>query len=264
MKKITNYLSVLAVMIIISSFSSCCALTPPSKQAFYEIKIYHVYGSQEGKVDTFLKDVYLPALHKAGIAKVGVFKPIETDVLAGKMIFVFIPFNSIDQYLSLAETLSKDKQYVEKGASFLNAPYNEPPYNRHESILLKAFKNMPQPFFPEYSNSVSERVYELRSYESATEELAIKKIHMFNEGGEIDIFTKYGFNAVFYGEVLAGKSKPNLMYMTTFANMQSRDDHWTAFGASAEWKALSPKEEYKNTVSYIDRYLLRPTNYSDF
>ena len=264
MKKTANYLSILLIMMIVSSFSSGYAQTQPSNQAFYEIKIYYVYGSQERKVEAFLKDAYLPALHKAGIAKVGVFKPLETDIQSGKMIFVFIPFSSIDQYLSLAQTLSNDKQYVEQGASFLNAPYNEPPYNRHESILLKAFKDMPQPFFPEYSNPVSERVYELISYESATEELAVKKIHMFNEGGEIDIFTKYGFNAVFYGEVLAGKSKPNLMYMTTFRNMQSRDDLWRIFGASPEWRALSPKEEYANTVSYIDRYLLRPTSYSDF
>ena len=87
---------------------------------------------------------------------------------------------------------------------------------------------------------------------------------MFNEGGEIDIFTGLKFNAVFYGEVLSGSARPNLIYMTTFTDMKSREDHWKAFVATPEWKRLSSMEEYKNTVSNIDRYLLRPTDYSDY
>jgi hypothetical protein len=237
-----------------------------AKQEYYELRVYHLaWGSgQEGKVDAFLKDVYLPALHRAGIAKVGVFKPIETDMLYDKRIFVLIPLKTVEQYLMLPEVLARDKVYLETGKSFIDAPYNEPPYARFESIILRAFKNMPQPFFPSYTNPVSERVYELRSYESATEAKAARKIQMFNEGGEIDIFTSLKFNAVFYAEVISGSIKPNLMYMTTFTDMKSHDEHWKAFGATPEWKKLSAMEEYKNTVSNINRYLLRPTNYSDF
>jgi hypothetical protein len=234
------------------------------KQEYYEIRIYHVYGPQEGKLDAFLKDVYLPALHRAGISKVGVFKPLETATESGKVIFMFIPYKTSEQYLMLPEVLEKDQVYKEAGRSFLDAPVNEPPYIRNESIFIKAFLNMPQPYFPEYTNPVAERVYELRSYESATEAKAAKKIEMFNQGGEIDIFTNLKFNAVFYGEVLAGSARPNLMYMTTFTDMKSREDHWKAFGNTAEWKRLSALEEYKNTVSGITRYLLRPTSYSDF
>ena len=83
-------------------------------------------------------------------------------------------------------------------------------------------------------------------------------------GGEIALFESLKFNAVFYGEVIAGSSKPNLMYMTTFADMKSRDEHWKAFGDSPEWKKLSGLDEYKNTVSEIFRFLLHPTSYSDF
>ena len=256
---------VFALIILLTS-AMCSISSAQAKQEFYELRVYHLdWGSgQEAKVDAFLKDVYLPALHRAGIAKVGVFKPIETDVLSGKRVFVLIPVKTVDQYLMLPEDLAKDKAYLEAGKSFIEAPFNAAPYSRVESIILKAFKNMPQPFFPSYTNPVSERVYELRSYESATEALASKKIHMFNEGGEIDIFTSLKFNAVFYGEVIAGAAKPNLMYMTTFTDNASREAHWKAFGATPEWKKLSAMEEYKNTVSNIDRYLLRPTNYSDF
>ena len=242
------------------------SLSAQTKQEYLELRVYNLaWGSgQEGKVDAFLKDVYLPALHRAGITKVGVFKPIETDVLSGKRIFVLIPVKTVEQSVTLPEVLAKDKVYVEAGKSFIEAPFNEPPYARIEKIILKAFKNMPQPFFPSFTNPVSERVYELRSYESATEAKAIKKIQMFNEGGEIDIFTSLKFNTVFYGEVISGSAMPNLMYMTTFTDMKSHDEHWKAFGATPEWKKLSAMEEYKNTVSNIDRFLLHPADYSDY
>ncbi|MBK9491957.1 MAG: NIPSNAP family protein [Haliscomenobacter sp.] len=45
-----------------------------------------------------------------------------------------------------------------------------------------------------------------------------------------------GFNAVFYAEVLSGRRMPNLMYMTSFDNIESRDAHWKSFGADPFWK----------------------------
>ena len=86
---------------------------------------------------------------------------------------------------------------------------------------------------------------------------------MFNEGGEVNLFNRLGFNAVFYGEVLAGSRMPNLMYMTSFEDKASRDEHWKAFGADPEWKKLSADPLYKNNVSKIDIAFLHPTDYSD-
>lgn len=222
-------------------------------------------SAQERRVDAFLKDAWLPALHRAGIPQAGVFKPVEQDTAAfGKLIYVFIPYTTIDQCIDLEGLLKKDIVYQQAGKDFLDAPYNDPPYNRHESILLKAFSYMPQFRAPDYSNSPSERIYELRSYESATEEKAAKKIHMFNEGGELKLFEGLGFNAVFYGEVLMGSHKPNLMYMTTFSDMPAHDERWQAFRDSPEWKRMSALEEYRNTVSKVNIFLLHPTSYSDF
>ena len=62
---------------------------------------------------------------------------------------------------------------------------------------------------------------------------------MFNEGGEIGIFEKIGANAVFYAQVLLGSQKPRLMYMTTYSDMKSHDEHWAAFRNHPEWKTLS-------------------------
>ena len=237
----------------------------PVKQEYFEIKIYHVsQKTQENRVDAYLKDALLPALHRAGISKAGVFKPIETDTAFSKMIYVFIPFRTIDQFMQLPELLGKDKLYAETGKSFLDAPYDDPPFVRYESILLKAFMNMPQFVVPKFDTPPSERIYEMRSYESATLAKAAKKREMFNQGGEIALFQSLDFNAVFYAEVLAGSHMPNLMYMIAFKDMKSHDDHWKAFVESAEWKRLSGLEEYKNTVSKANPYLMHPASYSDF
>ena len=110
----------------------------------------------------------------------------------------------------------------------------------------------------------NERVYELRSYESATEKIFQNKVHMFNEGDEIGLFKRLNFNAIFYAEVVAGSKMPNLMYMTSFENMADRDAHWKSFGSDPVWKKLSAMSEYKNNVSHIDIMFLRPTDYSDY
>ena len=246
--------------VVISSFEAATA-----KQQYYEIKIYSIADkSQEARVDTYLKDSYLPALHRAGIPIVGVFKPVEADTSFGKLIYVFVPFKTIDQFMQLPELLEKDKVYTDAGKSFIDAAYNDPPYKRYESILLKAFIMMPEFVAPKYSTPAAERIYELRSYESATEAKAVKKIEMFNQGGEIELFSSLKFNAAFYSEVLVGSHKPNLMYMTTFENMASHDAHWKAFQEHPDWIKLKGMVEYLNTVSKNNTFLLHPTSYSDF
>lgn len=238
---------------------------PAPKREFYEIKVYTFSSSEQEKiVSDFLKDAYLPALHKAGISKVGVFKPVESDTtFFGKRIYVLIPLTSLDQSVNIAVALENDKTFQTAGKNYLEAPYDKLPYDRLQSILLQAFSGMPKLEKPMHTTPSSERVYELRSYESHTEKIWKNKVHMFNEGDEIGLFKRLGFNAVFYGEVIAGSRMPNLMYMTSFNNMDSRNEHWKAFGADAQWKKLSSMPEYQHNVSKIDVFLLHPMEYSD-
>ena len=215
-------------------------------------------------MDAYLKDAFIPAMHRAGIAKIGVFKPVEKDTAFGKLIYVFVPLKTVDEYLGLEAKLKSDQVYQTAGKAFIDAPYNDPPFKRYESILLKAFSFMPEFRVPSYTTAPAERIYELRSYESTTEGKAAKKIDMFNEGGEIAIFESIGANAVFYGQVLFGSLKPRLMYMTTYADMKSHDERWFAFRNHPDWKKISGMEEYKNTTSKTRAFLLHPTSYSDF
>jgi hypothetical protein len=265
MKKSKLFYRILPALFLLLFVSMTGILTGQPKQQYYEIKIYRIAdNTQESIIDAYLKDAYLPALHRAGIPVAGVFKPVEADTAFGKLIYVFVPFKSLEQFMQLSADLEKDKVYAQAGKAFLDAPFDKPSFVRYESIFLKAFSKMPVFRVPKYTTTPAERIYELRSYESATEAKATKKIEMFNEGGEIGIFESVGSNAVFYGQVLLGSNKPRLMYMTTYADMKSHDEHWKAFVASEGWKKLSTMEEYKNTVSKAKPYLLHPTSYSDF
>jgi len=231
---------------------------------YYQIKIFALSDStQEARMDQYLEVAYLPALHRAGITAAGVFKPIEEDTVAGNIIVVMIPFRSLEQFEELTEHLNKDTIYQVSGKDYLEASFDHPPYKRIESILLKAFRYMPHFSAPPLSSPPGERIYELRNYESATEKLFERKLEMFNEGGEMELFRKLEFNVVFFGEVISGSTMPDLMYMPAFSDTTARRVHWDAFRNHPEWKELSGMEKYKNTVSHITTYLLHPTDYSD-
>jgi len=240
-------------------------MTTAKGRDFYQIQVYHLTGkAQEQSVDSYLKFSYLPALHRAGIKTVGVFKPIASDTASGKQIIVWIPLSSLNQIDKIQHLLTKDGIYQSTGADFLKAPFDQVPFKRKESILLKAFTSAPQFKTPEFATHHAERIYELRSYEGPTEYLFAQKLKMFNLGGEINLFKTLDFNALFYAEVISGSIMPNLMYMTTFADMPAHDAHWKAFVNHPEWKKLSSLPEYQHTVSRIIKILLSPTDYSDF
>jgi hypothetical protein len=266
--KILKSLFLAVLLFAISSFAKKNAAqqkTQEQPREFYQLKTYILTTNQQVQTtDKFLKEAYLPALKKLGIKSIGVFKPKlnTTDTLT--KIIVLIPFKSLNQFLTLDAELAKDKNYLQAGAAYLNANYKQPPYLRIESILLKAFIDHPFLSLPVLDSPRANRVYELRSYESATEVIHANKVAMFNAGGEVTLFNRLGFNAVFYGQVISGAKMPNLMYMTTFSNQESRDEHWEAFSASAEWKELIAMEKYKNNISHIDISFLYPTDYSDY
>ncbi len=232
---------------------------------FYEIRIYRLADvADEARMDDYLQKALVPALHRMGVKNIGVFKPIKEDTVYNKRMYVLIPYKSLNEFEETSASLLKDAKYLADGSDYLNSSHEDPPYTRMETIVLKSFKLMPSPNVPNLKSPKEERVYELRSYEGGTEKLYQSKVHMFNEGGEIALFKRLNFNAVFYGEVLSGSNMPNLMYMTSFESKADRDEHWKSFSAAPEWKAIKDLPQYKNTVSKNTQFLLNPTSYSDF
>ena len=236
----------------------------PPKQEYYEIRIYQLSSpEQEQRMDAYLKDALVPALHRAGMSKVGVFKPIGNDTAAVRKVYLLIPYKSLSDLDALDNKLEKDNTYNTAGADYISTAYNNAAYARYSKIILKAFSGHPALTAPQLNGPRNERVYELRSYEGATEKLYRKKIDMFVKGNEIAMFDDVKFNPVFYGEVLAGTAMPNLMYLTTIDNKRSRDEHWKAFDAHPNWQKLKADKQYENTVSHMDITFLFPTDYSD-
>ncbi len=228
---------------------------------YYQLKVYHLKGDEQRELtENYLRDAYLPALHRQGFKSIGVFKQIAIDTTE-QLIYVFIPAQKLARLVDIEKAISTDKVYLTQGKPYLDAAYNQAPYLRVEHILMQAFRGMPTPALPQLNTPKAERVYELRSYEAATEKLSINKINMFNDA-EMDIFNKLNFNAIFYGEVIAGSRMPNLMYLTSFNNKADRDKHWAAFGV--EYKKISGLPQYQHNVSKNTTLFLYPTDYSDY
>lgn len=263
MKK--NYLLLIALVVSCFTLFPNYANAQKDNREFYQFTIYHYSSIEQEKIlDEYLQQALLPALHRMSIPNIGVFKPLGNDTSTGKSLYVFFSFASLDRITAIQKTLEEDKAYQTAGAAYINATHTVPPYSRFEKIITQAFPLAPTMKLPNLESDKNQRVYELRSYESATEKIFRNKVQMFNEGDEIGLFSRLNFNAVFYSEVIAGGKMPNLMYMTSFSDMADRDAHWKNFVEDPYWKKLSSMPEYKDNVSHIDITFLRPVSYSDF
>lgn len=253
----------LIILTCIISFSSHAQ--QKGKRAFFELRIYHYQtAEQENTLHEFFKSAYIPALHKLKKPSIGVFTALKNDTAAVKDIYILIPHSTLESVIETEQKVAKDAAYLEAGKEYLSGSNTKRPYQRYETILLQAFELAPSLMLPDLKGDRAARVYELRNYESATEKLYRNKVEMFNKGGEVALFKELGFNAIFYGEVIAGATMPNLMYMTSFENMESRNEHWKTFGASPVWKKISSDPYYKDNMTGLQIFHLRPTAYSDY
>lgn len=258
---------IVIIVVIISSlfFVSWNEPLKKTNQEFYQLTVYHYSTArQETMLDNYLKNALLPSLHRNGINQAGVFKAITNDTAALKLMYVLVPIKSLDMLTKLQEKLAADDEYQAAGTEYINTGYKDPAYDRMETILLKAFPLAPKMQAPQLKAEKKDRVYELRSYEGASEKIFKNKVHMFNEGDEIAIFKRLNFNPVFYSEVVSGSKMPNLMYMTSFESMDDRNAHWKAFGSDSAWVRLKSMPLYQNNVSHIDITFLHGVEYSDF
>jgi hypothetical protein len=248
-----------ATIIPSASMASSVIDQHKSESQLYELRIYILKSDTQQKlVEDYLKNAAIPALNKLGVKNVGVFT--ELKHAEQTKIYVLIPYNNLADFMHITDNLDKDKAYQQQGSAYLNTPASEPAYERIESSLLKAFTHMPQLALP----GTQSRIFELRQYQSATENAGKKKIEMFNDKGEIDIFKRLGFKPVFFGETLIGSLRPNLTYMVTFDDMAGHDSHWKTFVDDPEWKKISVVPEYADAklVSKITSTFIIPTAYS--
>jgi hypothetical protein len=229
----------------------------PAGRELYELRLYHLgLGPKQKLFEDFAANAAIPALNRIGIGPVGVFSSREGDT---SDVWVLLPHPSAESVVTMVQKLADDEEFLKAGADFLGAPYSEPAYQRCESSLLLAFEGHPKLTVPSTSES---RVFQLRTYESHSMERALKKIEMFNTGGELDIFKRVGLGMVFFGQALIGNKLPNLTYMVGFDDEDAMEAAWAGFRDDPGWAQLKEDPQYKDTVSNITNILLHPSKCS--
>jgi hypothetical protein len=231
------------------------------ERCFYEfIRFESVNNAQKGRLDQYWGKAAIPALNRLGIEPIGVFRPrYGAD---GRETFVLIPHKTFDSFLTAWDKIAEDKEYQQAGAGLIDTEMANPLYVRCETTLMRAFTRLPTLNIKPELKGKSDRLFEVRTYESHSTVKAKLKIEMFNEGGEIALFKETGLNPLMFGETLAGPKMPNLTYILAFENMDEQAKAWGIFGASEGWNKIKDLPRYQDTVSSITDNILTPTSYS--
>jgi len=226
-----------------------------------EIRKYHfASASKQEAYASFLGAAAIPAYNRAGVEPVGAFKLLAKDNPELKLaedstdLWLVVPYKSFASVITLESRLAADAAFQAAGHDILMAAKADPAFVRYESSLLYAFDCFPQVAPPPKSDA---RVLELRTYENPSQERALNKMAMFG-AGEIPVFARAGMPGVFFGEAVAGPNLPQLTYMVAHPDADSIKKDWSAFGSDADWKKLKGEAQYKDNVSKIQRYFLRP------
>ena len=56
--------------------------------------------------------------------------------LSSKKVYLFIPYSSMKAYSEMEGKLAKDQVYQQAGAAYINAAFENPPYQRIETAFL--------------------------------------------------------------------------------------------------------------------------------
>jgi hypothetical protein len=178
-------------------------------------------------------------------------------------LYLLLPCENLETLLNADLRLRTDQEFLAAADAFWNAPAASPAFERVESTLLIAFEGWPQLTVPPSTATKGKRVFQLRTYESASDRDHVRKVQMFH-AGEFEIFRKVGFWNVFFGDALIGPRLPHLTYMLSFPDLNQMNDLWGAFHDDPDWKKLNTVADYnfEPIVSSITNLVLTPAAYS--
>lgn len=234
----------------------------PGSRDYYELRTYHLRSGPQSKlINNYVADALIPALNRLGIAPVGALRPEfgpETSAL-----YLILPSTDLATLVTANLKLVHDDEFMKTADSFWNAPISSPAFINVESSLLLAFEGYPKLTVPPATKQHAERIFELRTYESASNRDHVRKIEMMHDG-EFDIFRRAGAAQVFFGDTLIGTRMPKLTYMLSFQDLPALTASWKAFFADPAWKKLAaePRYSFESTVSNVSDLVLRPAPYS--
>lgn len=246
-----------------------------SARDYYEVRAYRLKpGTSAALLEGYLEKALIPALNARGLSAIGVFTELEVDKKAGTSkpkvgtaeapvsIWVFITHPNLESFVSVSADLNTDAKTQAAGADYLNVPKATPAFERVDTWLLRAFAGYPRTQVPAFSKTkVPTRIFEMRDYESHSEERALSKMAMFDRG-EIEVMKDLGMSPVFFGQAIAGPNLPHLRYITCAPDLATHLGNWKNFGTHPTWVKMKDDPQYKNNTSKNTARFLAPTAYS--
>ncbi len=229
----------------------------PAKSQYFELRYYRFnQGDQGRRLNDFASKAMLPLMKKNGFGPTGFFNVVigPTPMMIG-----LLSYASMAEREAAWKRLGSDPDFG-KAVDALEADAL-PPFERAESVLLRAAPYSPEPqVFVEAKRPA--RYFELRTYESDTEK-RLRALHARFQDHTVKLFAKHGLGQVFYGEAVIGSGMPCLTYMLVFETWAAREKAWADFGADPDWtKAREASLKDGQVVSRITSWLMRPTAYS--
>ena len=258
-----NFLKASAAMVMVAGAKNTVGVegnTIGKEQEYYELRVYKTKDADKRKrLDRYLEEALIPALGRMGIDRIGVFTNIDKP--DDYSIYVLIPYLTLEIFAAVNPKLLADRKYMLAAKEHFATSKDNPVFTRIQSKLYKAFEGMPVIEMPRQTADNKPRIFELRIYESHTEEKAALKIDMFNNG-EIQLMRDTKLAPVFFGEALVGNDLPNLTYMLSASDREAHEAHWSKFFTHPDWQRMKEIPKYRDTVSNFANFFLMPTAYS--
>src|SRR5450432_273184 len=90
------------LLLMFFSFPVFSFAQPNKTGEFYQVTVYHFSDAGQQKlIEQYLKDAYLPALHRKQIKNVGVFIPIANDTAIDKRLYLVVPVQTLQHIVDL-------------------------------------------------------------------------------------------------------------------------------------------------------------------
>ena len=243
-------------MLLTGVIMTCFAFKVEAQVNDGQIQEWRLYNFQMGgstaQFDRLMTIIVLPIYKELGI-EVGCFR--ENNVHTPVVYYFLFVYPSFDSYLKANDMLLKNSAFVE--AMKQDAVANRPMFFRYDSYLCRPFEG-----WKKVTPVAGKTVFEWRKYDSANIEAGTRKVQMFNQG-EIDIFLECGVNPFCFGQIIAGKDMPGLIYVTHYDDMADRTASWDKFNRHPEWQRMRSAAEWANATIPNNRIvLLTPLPYS--
>ena len=242
--------------LLLGAIMTCFVFESKAQVNDGQIQEWRIYdfrmGGSAARLDKLMTDILLPLYKNMGV-EVGCFKEINQN--QPFVYYYLFVYPSFDAYLKANDILLQNSAFVE--AMKADAAAARPMFFRYDSYLCRPFEA-----WKKITPVAGKTIFEWRKYESANIEAGTRKVQMFNQG-EIATFVECGVNPFCFGQIIAGKESPGLIYVTHFNDMADRDASWAKFSNSPAWQTMRADAAWANATIPNNRIVfLTPLPYS--